>query len=74
MRDHGQTKDVLRVNLIACEGVGICVHLAPDLVRVDSWGFPIVAPLPLDRTGRRHARAAVRACPHKALFIEDSAS
>ena len=73
MRDHRPDEEVLRVNLIACDGVGICVHLAPDLVRVDSWGFPIVTSLPLDRSGRRHARAAVRACPHKALFIDKSA-
>ena len=32
----------LRVDPIACDGVGICTHLAPDLVGVDSWGFPIV--------------------------------
>jgi ferredoxin len=53
-----------------CDGVGICAHLAPDLVRVDSWGYPIVSPDPLERgSERRQAEAAVRACPRKALHL-----
>ena len=59
----------LRVNIVACDGVGICGHLAPELIRVDSWGFPIVDERPLDRSGERQARAVVRACPRRALFI-----
>ena len=59
----------LRVNIVACDGVGICAHLAEDLVRVDSWGFPIIDEAPLERDTERQARAAVTACPRKALFI-----
>lgn len=62
----------LRVNIVACAGVGICAHLAPDLVTVDYWGFPILHPAPLDRGTRRQAEAAVRACPRRALFIAPS--
>lgn len=54
---------------MACDGVGICAHLAGDLVRVDSWGYPILADRPLDARGERRARAAVAACPRRALFI-----
>jgi ferredoxin len=60
----------LRVDIVACEGVGICGHLAEDLIRVDSWGFPIIDDAPLTRRTERQARAAVRACPRKALFIQ----
>ncbi len=60
----------LRVDPVACDGIGMCAHVAPRLVGVDSWGFPIVdTALPKDRD-LRHAEAAVASCPRKALFIE----
>jgi ferredoxin len=59
----------LRVDIVACEGVGICGHLASDVVRVDSWGYPIIDAAPLTRDTARQARAAVKACPKKALFL-----
>ena len=62
----------LRVDIVACDGVGICAHLAPDLVTVDSWGFPIVAGEPLSGRLYRQARAAVTACPRRALFLVTS--
>lgn len=59
----------LKVNIVACDGVGICAHLAPDVVRVDSWGFPILPAEPLSGPRQRQARAAATACPRKALFL-----
>ena len=61
----------LRVNIVACDGVGLCAHLAPDLVRVDSWGFPIVADVSVRGSVERQASAAVRACPRRALFLAE---
>ena len=58
----------IRVNMIACDGVGICAHLAPDVVRVDSWGFPILPDHALAGAQARQAKSAVTACPKKALF------
>jgi ferredoxin len=63
----------LRVDIVACDGVGICAHLAPDVVRVDSWGFPMLPAEPLTGARARQARAAVTGCPRKALFLADSA-
>lgn len=60
----------LRLNPIACDGVGICSHLAASLITIDSWGYPIVSESPLDRRDGRAADAAVAACPRKALFLE----
>ena len=61
---------VLVLDPAVCDGVGICAHLAPDLVSVDSWGYPIVSSAPLERgSERRQAEAAVRACPRKALHL-----
>lgn len=60
----------LRLDPIACDGVGLCAHLAPDLVRIDSWGYPILPDgLHGDRQ-ERQARSAVKGCPHRALFVE----
>jgi len=59
----------LRVDPVLCDGIGICSHLAPQIVTVDTWGYPIIASAPLDRRSRRRAEAAVAACPRKALFI-----
>ncbi len=60
----------LRIDPSVCDGVGICSHLAPDLITVDSWGYPIVSPTPLEhRSDRRQAEAAVGACPRKALHL-----
>ena len=59
----------LRIDPVACDGVGICAHLAPDVVRTDTWGYPILTADPLTGDDIRQARAAVAACPRKALFL-----
>jgi ferredoxin len=33
----------LRVDPTACDGIGMCAHLAPDLIVLDTWGYPIIA-------------------------------
>lgn len=61
----------LRIDPAICDGVGICSHLAPDLITVDSWGYPIITPAALERaSARRQAEAAVSACPKKALYLD----
>lgn len=60
----------LRVDPVACDGVGICSHLAPRVVTVDSWGYPIVPVTALEKADRSSARRAVAGCPKKALFLE----
>jgi ferredoxin len=60
----------LRVDPVACDGVGICAHLAADLIGTDSWGYPVVSGDRLDAERLRQARAAVRACPRRALFLD----
>lgn len=60
----------LRIDPTACDGVGICAHVAASLISVDMWGFPILAAPDLDERTLPEARAAVRACPHRALFLD----
>jgi ferredoxin len=63
----------LRVNPILCDGFGHCHELAPELVDVDEWGYPIIKsePTALGNVGAlESARYAVRGCPRQALRIE----
>ncbi len=60
----------LRVDPVLCDGIGICAHVAPRLVSVDSWGYPILAQQPLQGRTARRAAAAVAACPRGALFVD----
>lgn len=59
----------LRLDPSACDGVGLCAHLAPSLIRVDSWGYPIVSDGPKTAHEERAALSAVIACPRRALFF-----
>ena len=64
---------VLLVNPILCDGFGHCAELAPDLVHVDEWGYPIITTEPValsNLAALESARYAVRGCPRQALRIE----
>jgi ferredoxin len=67
------TSTRLRVDPVACEGIGMCAHLAPRLIGVDSWGYPQLTPDPLRGPELRSAAAAVAACPRRALFLDPAA-
>ena len=59
----------LRVNPVACAGHGACAELLPELIRLDEWGYPIVADASLPAALERPARRAVAACPALALLL-----
>jgi len=65
---------LLRIDPAACDGIGVCAHLAPNTVSLDRWGFPVIADGDLDRTEAKAAARAVRACPRAALWIEQARS
>lgn len=60
----------LRLDPVACDGVGICAHLAPDVVTLDSWGYPLLPTQPLSPSRQRQAARAVTGCPRSALFLD----
>jgi ferredoxin len=65
----------LRVDWILCDGYGLCGDLAPDLIDLDEWRYPILRPVPVDSDLVDSAQRAVDCCPMKALKLErDSAS
>jgi ferredoxin len=59
----------LVVDPVACDGIGMCAHLAPDLVSVDSWGYPIIAGGPMTEREERQAKKAFTGCPRNALLL-----
>ncbi|MCR6492590.1 ferredoxin [Cellulomonas sp. P24] len=71
MKKHGETSR-LRIDAAACDGIGVCAHLASEVLELDRWGFPIITARELSRSELSAARRAVRACPRKALWIETS--
>jgi ferredoxin len=60
----------LRLDPVACDGVGMCAHVAPALIGLDPWGFPLVPSESLGGRDRSAARRAVAGCPRRALFLE----
>jgi ferredoxin len=60
----------LRVDWILCDGYGLCGDLLPDLIDLDDWRYPILRPVPVDRSLMHDAQRAVDCCPMKALSLE----
>ena len=60
----------LVVNWTTCVGHGLCADLLPELIRLDDWGYPIVAPGPIPPELEAHARRAIEACPTLALLTQ----
>jgi ferredoxin len=61
----------LRVDPVACDGFGHCAELAPELIGLDEWGYPVVRDhdgIPVELLDV--VWLAVRSCPRKALFVE----
>ncbi|GLZ41319.1 ferredoxin [Actinokineospora sp. NBRC 105648] len=64
--------DRLTVDMIECDGHGVCAELVPELVDLDEWGYPIVADSAVPDHLRKHARRAVTLCPRLALRLTPS--
>jgi ferredoxin len=59
----------VRVDPVACEGVGMCARVADASIALDRWGYPVVgAQVPEHELAA--ARRAVRSCPRQALWLE----
>jgi ferredoxin len=53
-----------------CDGHRLCAELLPELIQLDDWGYPIIAPGPVPGHLLDHARRAVAACPVLALRLK----
>jgi ferredoxin len=59
----------LTVDRIRCDGRGLCAELLPERIRLDDWGYPIVAPGPIPEHLMPLAERAVEDCPVLALAL-----
>ena len=66
----GPTSVRLRVDLIACDGRGLCVEALPELITLDDWGFPITSDRAVPPRLLADARETARACPKLALWLD----
>ena len=60
----------LRVDWIKCDGYGLCSDMAPDVISLDDWRYPIVPAGPIDRSLLHETQRAVDCCPMKAIMLE----
>ena len=60
----------LAVDLIACDGRGLCAELLPELITLDDWGYPMLARREVPAALRGEAETAVQLCPKLALRLE----
>jgi ferredoxin len=59
----------LAVDWPACKAHGVCAELLPEIVELDEWGYPVIAPGPVPESLRRYAQRAVSSCPTMALRL-----
>ena len=59
----------LVIDRIKCDGRGLCAELLPELIRLDDWGYPILAPGPLPEHLIPLAERAVEDCPVLAIAL-----
>jgi NADH:ubiquinone oxidoreductase subunit F (NADH-binding)/ferredoxin len=59
----------LMVDWVRCEGHGLCAHLVPELIHLDSNGFPVIMNIPVPPWLEKDAQQAVEMCPALALRL-----
>lgn len=62
----------IAIDRIRCDGRGLCAELVPELIRLDDWGYPIIAPGPVPEPLMSHAQKAVASCPVLALALRQT--
>jgi ferredoxin len=62
----------LIVDPIKCDAYGHCAEIAPEIIALDPWGYPIIRGA-VSGAAKAHAEMAVRQCPRQALSIKASA-
>jgi ferredoxin len=59
----------LQVDWTRCEGHGLCAKIAPEMVQLDSQGYPMFLDMPVPFWLEREATQAVEMCPALALKL-----
>jgi len=63
------TRHGLAVDPIGCRAHGLCAEALPGLIRLDEWGYPLLAAGPVPPPLLEEARRAAAACPVLALRL-----
>jgi ferredoxin len=59
----------IEVDIVACDGRGICAEVLPERIRLDDWGYPMLDPTPITPDLAKRADQAVKLCPKLALRL-----
>jgi ferredoxin len=59
----------LQVDWPQCKRHGLCAEIAPEVIHLDEWGYPVFAPGGLPPAHLATARKAVQVCPALALRL-----
>jgi ferredoxin len=59
----------MAIDRIKCDGHGLCAELLPERIRLDEWGYPIIAPGAIPERLVPIAQRAVDTCPVLALAL-----
>ncbi|HEY6798448.1 MAG TPA: ferredoxin [Kineosporiaceae bacterium] len=59
----------LRADWPRCQAHGVCHEIAPEVIHLDEWGYPLFDPGPLGGDELAAVRKAVQACPTLALRL-----
>jgi NADH:ubiquinone oxidoreductase subunit F (NADH-binding)/ferredoxin len=59
----------LVVDWTRCHGHGLCAHLVPEIVHLDSQGYPVILDMPVPSWLEKDAQQAVHMCPELALRL-----
>jgi NADH:ubiquinone oxidoreductase subunit F (NADH-binding)/ferredoxin len=59
----------LQVDWTRCQGHGLCAKIAPEMVQLDSQGYPMLLDMPVPFWLEREAAQAVEMCPAMALRL-----
>ena len=62
----------IAIDRIKCDGHALCAEILPELVRLDDWGYPIIAPGPIPPQLMPLAQRAMESCPVLAIAIRRS--
>ncbi|HYZ54856.1 MAG TPA: NADH-ubiquinone oxidoreductase-F iron-sulfur binding region domain-containing protein [Streptosporangiaceae bacterium] len=67
-----QQQKRLVVDWTRCEGHGLCAHLIPEIVHLDSHGYPVMLDIPVPDWLAKDAQQAVDMCPALALRLSSA--
>ncbi len=59
----------ISIDRIKCDGHGLCGEILPELIRLDDWGYPIIAPGPIPEQLMPLAQRAMADCPVLAIAL-----